>query len=722
MASAEFRSVKAEHFKKRGDEAVKLGNFRDAWNMYTEAAKAEPDKEVMARVLSNRAMAYSKGGRHADALADAEKAVSLAPAWDKPHMRQGTALLGLQRLPEAVGAFVRAWKVSSGSKDCEKMVWTALQKLTRQELVEGMLEHLEQMEAQGILQAAQQEECSMDRMVEAGITYLRRQHNGPLRTSPHLLMYGNWLKHKATPQEAYSERAAIFCSAKTYLQARADAQQAVFLWKEKLQAEIPPTLVTKQALTQAYQRLGEGFLAEKGNPDAKYPQALKAFRQGLSLHADSAGLQQGIEAAGPLVSADQIEKIEQEVRADEGRASSAASLSGGSEPSMILDALLSFPEAKQTGLSGRPRELLKQGLAAAAQLPQHAVMLEGIQKRPGGRGMQMRISLTVSSPASADAVIQSFQDRAAAALDQPDLATALGPLDAGALQIHKPAGSMQPVTNPEAGLGRPASSSADGDTEKQLAKPAQPKSELELPYKMYRLVRANGRLAERPNKHPFCMSRVYYDATEKPEEVWTEIADGSCRWRQSGSEIKVICLKVPQELTGAQLEVRIEPYRVRVARRGGEEVYFEGELERGIVPRESIWEAGQGTAEDGFMLHLHKMNLELLRQHWQHSEMWWPRLLRHHSPIAWDDYEKDYSDLPAPVMQQHKAAEAIKDAERKLENSEKSVRDILQERDDIRKRTRQERLHEMRTGTRASWVAINRRWGAEARIVSAAPP
>ena len=61
---------------------------------------------------------------------------------------------------------------------------------------------------------------------------------------------------------------------------------------------------------------------------------------------------------------------------------------------------------------------------------------------------------------------------------------------------------------------------------------------------MYRLVRADGRAAERPNKHPFCMSRVYYDATEKPEEVWTEIADGSCRWRQSGSEIKVICPKV----------------------------------------------------------------------------------------------------------------------------------------------------------------------------------
>ena len=38
--------------------------------------------------------------------------------------------------------------------------------------------------------------------------------------------------------------------------------------------------------------------------------------------------------------------------------------------------------------------------------------------------------------------------------------------------------------------------------------------------------------------------RIYYDGKEKPEEVWAELADGSCRWRQTGSEIKVICLKV----------------------------------------------------------------------------------------------------------------------------------------------------------------------------------
>lgn len=43
-----------------------------------------------------------------------------------------------------------------------------------------------------------------------------------------------------------------------------------------------------------------------------------------------------------------------------------------------------------------------------------------------------------------------------------------------------------------------------------------------------------------------------------------------------------------------------------------------------------------------------------LCRHWQHSEMWWPRLLRCHGEIAWDDYEKDYSDLPEEVLARHR--------------------------------------------------------------------
>jgi hypothetical protein len=36
-----------------------------------------------------------------------------------------------------------------------------------------------------------------------------------------------------------------------------------------------------------------------------------------------------------------------------------------------------------------------------------------------------------------------------------------------------------------------------------------------------------------------------------------------------------------------------------------------------------------------------------------HSEMWWPRLFAGGPAIEWDDYEKDYSDLPAPVLAAH---------------------------------------------------------------------
>jgi len=43
-------------------------------------------------------------------------------------------------------------------------------------------------------------------------------------------------------------------------------------------------------------------------------------------------------------------------------------------------------------------------------------------------------------------------------------------------------------------------------------------------------------------------------------------------------------------------------------------VYLAGELVRGIVPDESVWLHGGGEGEDGCLLLLRKMNLELLRQ------------------------------------------------------------------------------------------------------------
>lgn len=47
--------------------------------------------------------------------------------------------------------------------------------------------------------------------------------------------------------------------------------------------------------------------------------------------------------------------------------------------------------------------------------------------------------------------------------------------------------------------------------------------------------------------------------------MWTELADGSCRWRQTGSELKVMALCVPAELPAKQLAVTIEPLYLKGA-------------------------------------------------------------------------------------------------------------------------------------------------------------
>ena len=51
-----------------------------------------------------------------------------------------------------------------------------------------------------------------------------------------------------------------------------------------------------------------------------------------------------------------------------------------------------------------------------------------------------------------------------------------------------------------------------------------------------------------------------------------------------------------------------------VAHRHSSEVWLEGVLERGVVPDSCVWTAGDGAGEDGFLILLEKMNLELLRR------------------------------------------------------------------------------------------------------------
>ena len=73
-------------------------------------------------------------------------------------------------------------------------------------------------------------------------------------------------------------------------------------------------------------------------------------------------------------------------------------------------------------------------------------------------------------------------------------------------------------------------------------------------------------------------------------------------------------VQVPADMAPRDLAVTFEPFGVRVGHRRGGEAFLEGRLERGIVPAECVWMAGGGAGEDGCLLLLRKMNLELLRR------------------------------------------------------------------------------------------------------------
>lgn len=374
-----------------------------------------------------------------------------------------------------------------------------------------------------------------------------------------------------------------------------------------------------------------------------------------------------------------------------------------------VEVRLAFPKAKPADMKAGVREKIRRALADVACVGPACVTLEGLlpARPPDRNAMEVVLRVEVGprllqGKALVKAIDSSnFED---SIVGGAEVVAALGPVDLVASRAD-----IVDVT-PRQQIGETeAIGASEVDVEsKQLAVPAAPKAELEVPYKMYRLVTAGGLAVERVDKHPFCMSRVYYDAAEKPEEVWVELADGSCRWRQTAGEIRILALKVPPDLSARNLHVEFAPYHVFVRNKVTNETYLEGQLHRGVIPEDCFWTHCGGVGEDGCCLTLRKMNLEVLSKQWAHSESWWPRLFEHHGDIAWDDYEKDYSDLPEEVMAKHRKVEAIKDAEKRIEDKERTRREALQEADDLRKRRRQERLHQLRSGETTDWVRLHR--------------
>lgn len=83
---------------------------------------------------------------------------------------------------------------------------------------------------------------------------------------------------------------------------------------------------------------------------------------------------------------------------------------------------------------------------------------------------------------------------------------------------------------------------------------------------------------------------------------------------------------MPRNTKSRAVVVDIDSHHIVVKHKETGHVYLDGDLWKGIIPEESFWINGSGDGENGFVIQLTKMNLELLGESWEHSHTWWEKL------------------------------------------------------------------------------------------------
>ena len=102
----------AEACRVAGNEAFKAGHFQEAVRHYSEALTNAPASVVL---YSNRSGALSAAGFYKNALADADRCISLEPSWAKGHARKAAALHGLQKYKAAIESYEEALELEPKS-------------------------------------------------------------------------------------------------------------------------------------------------------------------------------------------------------------------------------------------------------------------------------------------------------------------------------------------------------------------------------------------------------------------------------------------------------------------------------------------------------------------------------------------------------------------------------------------------------------------------------
>ena len=112
---------KSEELKELGNACMKAQSpdYNKAILFYTKALVVDENNHV---VLSNRSLAYYKLNMFEDALADAEKAVRIAPEWAKGYLRKCVALTSLNRSEDVFETAQSGFQLMHSTAICKEFV------------------------------------------------------------------------------------------------------------------------------------------------------------------------------------------------------------------------------------------------------------------------------------------------------------------------------------------------------------------------------------------------------------------------------------------------------------------------------------------------------------------------------------------------------------------------------------------------------------------------
>ena len=723
---------------------------------------------VLESLYCNRSLTYEKAGKYTLALEDALKCRDTN---SKAKWRAAMALKGLNRFPDALECFRESYRLLPASErpsyfgEYNKVICNVTKRLTREDLGRYVMK-----EVNAVCLPPRLETVTKLEQEEAMFRAIREEHSQKRKPGDYYTYVAKWVLKPMSLSMAYIQRSQMFYKANCFKQARLDAAMAIenckggVSRKESMKESEKETkkeekkeeeeeegkedeynISYKEASIYvkyndrslkvepfAWYLLGKGFQGEPGFskedfvPD--HNAAGKCFARAQHLDPDNEMYRNAFRAMtsnldNAEMSAVLNDKHEQYETSEFGIVDYDSNTDGDV---YLGHGKVTFEcvNAKLMMFTTASRFQLREYISKSANIELKKVLIESVKLVSSTSTKEDENKENEAfSPSSSTSLCVEFQMDFAS--DNEHAKKYMNAIDKEQKIVLKTLGlgkfsfvgiefvAAKTLSFKGYGFGRILQEEISAGKEIVVAQ--RPSKAIDLPYQNYKLTHSYGTPIERVEKHAFGMTEIHYDKGHmgrNKENVWVSLMDDSIRWRQSISEVKVIVNTVPKDrYTKHHLDVSIKTKSLKITDRDTKEVYVSGELEYHVLPESSSWYHLQGDGEDGFVFLLEKANLKLLSKadDCEHADMWWDRLFSAHCKIAFDDYDKDYSDLPAPIMNTHLAFEHSKQSVSHIEFEETKERDSCQAKDDIRKRERQERLNVLRGGgAYKSWVRLER--------------